>query len=109
MGVRIEVREGESVEQAFKRFKQVLWRHGPPGAGRKRAKWHKPQLDHYLKPSELARRDELRDAFETYSGECARRRLVCVIHRRTKRRKEYFGDAPVVCKYPTPQPLPWRA
>ena len=109
MGVRIEVRDGESVEQAVKRFTQLVWRHGPPGAGRKRPKWHKPPLDHYLKPSELARRDELRDAFETYSGECARRRLVCVIRRKTKRRKERFGDAPVVCQYPVPQPLPWWA
>ena len=76
MGVRVEVRDGESVEQAYKRFKELLWRHGPPGAGRKRPKWHKRPLDHYLKPSELARRDKLRDAFETYAGECARRRLV---------------------------------
>ena len=96
MGVRIEVRDGESVEQAFKRFKDLLWRYGPPGAGRKRPKWHKPPLDYYLKPSELARRDELRDVFVKYSKECARRRLLCIIRRRTKRRKEHFGDAPVV-------------
>lgn len=109
MGVRVEVCDGESVEQAYKRFKQLLWRLGPPGAGRKRPKWHKRPLDHYLKPSELARRDELRDAFVTYAGECARRRLVCEIRRRTKRRKERIGDAPVVCKYPVPRPLPWWA
>lgn len=107
MGIRVEVRDGESVEQAFKRFKQLLWRHGPPGAGRKRPKWHKQQLDYFLKPSELARRDELRDAFEKYSGECARRKLVCVIRCRTKRRKEWFGNIPVVCKIPVPGPPLW--
>lgn len=37
----------------------------------------------------------------------ARRKLVCVIRRRTKRRKEWFGDAPVVCKYPVPGPPLW--
>ena len=106
MGVRVEIRDGESVEQAYKRFKQLLWRHGPTGAGRKRSKWHKRPHDHYLKLSELARRDELRDAFETYAGECARRRLVCVIRRRTKKRKKRFGDAPVVCKSPVSPAAP---
>lgn len=109
MGVRVEVCDGESVGQAFKRFEQLLWRYGPPGAGRKRPKWHKRPLDYYLKPSELARRDALRDAFETYAGECARRKLMCAIRRRTKRREERFGDAPVLRQWPPPRPLPWWA
>jgi ribosomal protein S21 len=96
MSVRVEVRDGESVEQALKRFKDLLWRYGPPGAGRKRPKWHKQQLDYYLKPSELARRDKLRDAFVTLAGECARRRLVCFIRRNTKQKKVWFGNAPIV-------------
>ncbi|QEL15872.1 30S ribosomal protein S21 [Limnoglobus roseus] len=106
MGVRVEVRDGESLAEAVKRFRESVWRQGPPGAGRKRPKWHKRPLDYYLKPSELARRDDLRDAFETYAGECSRRRWLCLIRRRTKQRKERFGDAPVVCKYPRPRPLP---
>lgn len=100
--------DGESVGQALTRFRQVLSRYAPPGAGRKRPKWHKKQFDYYLKPSELARRDRLRDAFATHVGECARRQLITLIRRRTKRRKVHFGDAPVVCKYPPPLVLPVR-
>ncbi|VTR99662.1 30s ribosomal protein s21 : : Ribosomal_S21 [Tuwongella immobilis] len=96
MGVRVEIRDGESVEQALKRFRELVWRYGPPGAGRKRPKWHKRPLDYHLKPSELARRDELRDAWVQYEAECSRRRLVAVLRRQTKRRKQHFGDAPVV-------------
>jgi ribosomal protein S21 len=102
MGVRIEVRDGESIEQALKRFDNLLWRQGSPGAGRKRSKWHKRPVHYYLKPSALRRRDRLRDEFESYAGECSRRELVCVIRRRTKRHKEHFGDYPVVRRYP-----PW--
>ncbi len=100
MGIRIEVRDGESIEQALKRFSHWLWRLGPPGSGRKRPKWHKRPLDFHLKPSQLRRRDELRDEFERYIGECSRRQLVVVKRRRCKRRKEHFGDWPVVRKYP---------
>jgi ribosomal protein S21 len=96
MGVKVTVREGESLADALKRFRQMVWRFGPPGAGRKRPKWHKQQLEYYLKPSERRRRDQLRDDFQEYSGECGRRELVCVILRRTKRRKVHFGDAPIV-------------
>ena len=109
MGVRVEVRDGETAEQAVKRFKDLVRRHGPPGSGRKQSKWHKRPFNYYLKPSELKRRDALRDAFETYAGECARRHLMAFIRRRTKRRKEWFGVAPVVCVYPRPRPLPWWA
>jgi hypothetical protein len=102
MGVRVEVRDGESVEQAVQRFRKLVLRHGQPGAGRKQTKWHKRPIDHYLKPSELARRVALRNAWATYAAECARRRLVSVIRRRAKRRKERFGDAPIVAVYPLP-------
>jgi hypothetical protein len=100
MGVRVEIRNGESVEQAVKRFRELVWRYGPPGAGRKRPKWHKKPLRYYLKPGELRRRAALRAAWETYKGECARRHLVSVIRRGCKRRKAHFGDLPVVGEYP---------
>lgn len=100
MGVRVEVRDGESVTQALKRFKYLVRKSGPPGTGVKRPKWHKNQLTYYLKPSDRRRRDELRDAWETYAGECARRRLIAALLRRTKRRKAYFGDRPVVRRFP---------
>ena len=58
MGVRIVVQNGETIEQAVKRFKKLVWRFGPPGAGGKLPRWHKPPLDHYLKPGELRRRAE---------------------------------------------------
>lgn len=100
VSVKVTVREGESIEDSLKRFHSLVRRYGPPGTDAKQPKWHKNQLTFYLKPSERRRRDEIRDAFETYAGECARRRLVCVIRRKTKRRKAHFGNAPVVGKYP---------
>jgi hypothetical protein len=96
MSVKVTVREGESLEQALKRFQKLVWRFGPPGAGGKRPKWHKKQLEYYLKPSERRRRDRLKDEFLKYCCECGRRHLVAVKRRRCKRRKEHFGDAPVV-------------
>jgi ribosomal protein S21 len=100
MGVRVEVREGEAIEQAVQRFREALWRQGPPGAGRKRPRWHRRPLDYYLKPSDLRRRDRLRDAWVRYAGECARRRLVAEVRRGSKRRKAHFADVPVVAPYP---------
>ncbi|WP_162271700.1 30S ribosomal protein S21 [Gemmata sp. SH-PL17] len=94
------VREGEPLEVALVRFQGLVRRYGPPGTNVKRPKWHKNQLTFYLKSSARRRRDELRDAFETYAGECNRRQLVCVIRRKIKRRKEHFGAAPVVVRYP---------
>jgi hypothetical protein len=94
--VKVEVRDGETIDQALERFREVVRRYGPPGTNVKRPKWHKNQLWYYLKPTERRRRDSLRDEFETHAGECARRRLVCVIRRRCKRRKVHFGDSPVV-------------
>ncbi|MBI1914922.1 MAG: 30S ribosomal protein S21 [Planctomycetes bacterium] len=99
MGVRVEVREGETIEEALKRFRELVRRFGPPGAV-KRAKWHKNQLHYYLKPSALRRRDRLRDEWKKYAGECARRRLVAVIRLGCKRRKPHFGNIPVVAQYP---------
>ena len=99
MSVRVEVREGEAIEQALKRFRELVRRFGPLGAV-KRPKWHKNQLKYYLKPSELRRRDRLRDEWQKYRGECARRRLVAIIRRGGKRRKTHFGNYPVVAKYP---------
>ncbi|MDY3556994.1 30S ribosomal protein S21 [Gemmata sp. JC717] len=100
MSVKVIVRDGESIADALKRFRRLVQRAGPPGTNVKKPKWHKNQLTFYLKPSERRRRDEIRDQFETYAGECARRRVVCVIRRKTKRRKEHFGNIPVVAKYP---------
>lgn len=100
MSVKLIVRDGESIGAAIKRFRALVRRYGPPGTNVKRPKWHKNQLTFYLKPSERRRRDEIRDAFETYAGECARRHLVCVVRRKTKRRKEHFGNVPVVARYP---------
>jgi ribosomal protein S21 len=100
MGIRVEVRFGESIEQAVKRFRAMVWRYGSPGAGRKRPKWHKRQLDHYLKPSELRRRDTLRDEWQTFVGECNRRHLVTSFRRGRKRHKAHFGDSPIVGRYP---------
>jgi hypothetical protein len=68
MGVRIEVRDGESIEQAVKRFRELVWRYGPPGAGGKRPRWHKKPFGYYLKPSVLQRREKLRAEWETYVG-----------------------------------------
>src|SRR5262249_47273736 len=99
MGVRVEVRDGETIEQALKRFRELVRRFGPPGAG-KCPKWHKNQLRYYLTPSERRRRDRLRDEWEKYRGECARRHLVAVIRRGCKRRKAHFGNYPVVAKFP---------
>jgi len=99
MGVRVEVWEVETIEQALKRFRELVRRFGPPGAV-KCPKWHKNQIRHYLKPSERRRRDRLRDEWQTYAGECARRHLVAVIRRRCKRRKAHFGTVPVVAVFP---------
>jgi ribosomal protein S21 len=99
VSVKVTVRDGESIEDALKRFRGLVRRYGPPGTSVKRPKWHKNQLAYYLKPSERRRRDAIRDV-ETHAGECARRHLVCVIRRGAKRRKEHFGDIPVVAQYP---------
>jgi ribosomal protein S21 len=99
MGIRVEVREGETIEQALKRFRELVWRFGPPMA-LKRPRWHKNQLKYYLKPCDRRRRDRLRDKWETYSGECARRRLMAIVRRKAKRRKVHFGNIPVLAKYP---------
>jgi ribosomal protein S21 len=99
MCVRVEVRDGETMEQTLKRFRELVRRFGPPGAV-KCPKWHKDQLQYYLKPGELRRRDRLRDEWEKCAGECARRRLVAVVRRGCKRRKMHFGDSPVAAKYP---------
>lgn len=100
MGVKVCVRDGESLAEALKRFRELVRRYGPPGTDVKRPKWHKNQLAYHLKPADRRRRDGLRDAFETHAGECARRRLVCEVRRRAKCRKLHFGDAPVVAEYP---------
>lgn len=94
MGVKVYVR-GWDIDDAIRRFRELVWRFGPPGAGRKRPKWHKKPLDHYLKPSARRRRDRLRDAFAKFTAECTRRQLVTPIRRRCKRRKAHFGDAPI--------------
>jgi ribosomal protein S21 len=94
MGVRIEVREGESVEQALRRFRELVRRFGPPGAV-KAPRWHKKQLFYYLKPSVLRRRKELLAANETYRGECARRHLVAY-KRFGKHRRVSFAGCPIV-------------
>jgi Ribosomal protein S21 len=99
MGVRVEIREGETIEQALQRFRELVRWFGPPGI-MKRPKWHKGQLQYYLKPSDLRRRGRLRDEWEKYAGECARRHLVAVIRRGCKRRKAHFGNNPVVAEYP---------
>jgi ribosomal protein S21 len=100
VGVKVTVRDGESIEDALKRFRGQVRRYGPPGTNVKRPKWHKNQLAYHLRPSERRRRDAIRDEFETHAGECARRHLVCVIRRGAKRRKEHFGNCPVVAVYP---------
>jgi hypothetical protein len=100
VGVKAVVREGEPLREALKRFKELVRRFGPPGTDVKRPKWHKNALWFYLKPSERRRRDRLRDAHETFLGECARRRLVAVVRRGRKRGKPHFGDLPVVGRYP---------
>lgn len=73
MGVRIEIREDEPIADALRRFRRLVYRHGPPG---KRPRWHKNQLTYYLKPSTLRRRKDLLARNETFRGECTRRRLV---------------------------------
>jgi len=99
MGVRIEVRKGETIEQALKRFRELVRRHGSPGALRPE-KWHKKQFYYYMKPSELRRQDQLGDEWTKHVGECARRHLVSIIRRGCKRRKAHFGDCPIVDIYP---------
>lgn len=99
MSVKVTIRDGEKIEDALKRFRNLVRRFGPPGTNVKGPKWHKNQLRYYLKPSKRRRRDALRDEFKTHAGECARRQLVCVIRRRAKRRKEHFGDIPVLTNY----------
>lgn len=73
MGVRVEVGDGESIGQAVRRFKNLVRRFGPPGAGGKSPKWHKPPLDHYVKPSELKRRAEYRAAGQRRRGNIHRK------------------------------------
>ena len=68
MSVKVTVGDGESIEDALKRFRGLVRRYGPPGTDVKRPKWHKNQLVHYLKPSERRRRDAIRDEFETHAG-----------------------------------------
>src|SRR5262245_11376111 len=70
MGVRVEVRYGESIEQAVRRFQDLVRRLGPPGAV-KRNRWHKKPWLYFLKPSVLQRRKKLLAKNETYRGECA--------------------------------------
>jgi ribosomal protein S21 len=92
MGIRIELRDDETIEQAILRFRKMVREDGPPGAGWNRPKWHKRQLGYYLKPCELRRRDALRDEWATYSGECGRRHLLSVAPRLYRSRKAHFGN-----------------
>ena len=91
MGVRIEVREDEPIAEALRRFRKLVYRHGPPG---KRPRWHKNQLRHYLKPSTLRRRKELLAKNATFRGECACRHLVS--QRLGKHRRIEFSRYPIV-------------
>ena len=91
MGVRIEVREGEPIADALRRFRKLVYRHGPPG---RRPKWQKKPLTYYLKPSTLRRRKELLARNETFRGECARRHLVS--ERLGKHRRINFSRYPIV-------------
>jgi len=59
MGVKIEVRKGESIEEALKRFKRILKRAKAPSVQRPR--WYKKQRLYYLKPSHRRRRRWLVD------------------------------------------------
>ena len=92
MGIRIEVRDDETIEQALKRFREFISEHGSPGMGGKRPEWHKRPLDYHLKPSALRRRDRLKDEWITFSYECGRRQLVTEFIRGRKRHKPHFGD-----------------
>lgn len=97
---KVVVGDREKIQEALKRFREMVRRYGSPGTPAKWPKWHKNQLWFYLKPSELRRRDRLRDEWATYLGECARRHLVAVIRRKTKRRKAHFGNLPIVGQWP---------
>jgi|GEM_PF-4840934 len=116
MGIRIEVLDGEPIEQAILRFRKKVREEGPPGAGWNRPPWHKGELGSYLKPSELRRRKALRDEWETYSGECGRRHLVSVAFRlyrmrHWRSRKIRFGSMLPVGHYGfpgrSPDWVPW--
>jgi len=96
MAVKVIVRDGETIAEAIKRFRELVRRFGPPGTDVKRPKWHKNQLEYYLKPCDRRRRDKLRDDFKQNCSECSKRHLVCVIDRGAKRRKAHFGNLPIV-------------
>ena len=87
MGVRVEVRDGETIQQAFRRLRTLVSRYGSPGTGWRQTKWHKRPHDHYLKPCQLAHRVKLQKALATYLGECARRGLTPEFYHRYKWRK----------------------
>lgn len=54
MGVRIELEEGESIEDALRRFRKLIYAEG--AFPLLHCKWHKKRHDFYLKPSILNRR-----------------------------------------------------
>ncbi len=68
MGVRVVLGDDESVQQAFRRFKKLVHGYNPPGARRERP-WHKRDLDHHVKPGELARRQALWKAMNKRRGD----------------------------------------
>ena len=54
MGVRVEVEEGESIEEALKRFRRLFYDEG--GYPWSDPRWHKKRHNFYLKPSVYRRR-----------------------------------------------------
>lgn len=54
MGVRVEVGAGESVEDALKRFRNLIRDEG--GYPVSHPRWHKKRRDRYQKPSVFRRR-----------------------------------------------------
>jgi ribosomal protein S21 len=91
MGLRIEVREGEPLAQAFRRLRRLTHGHDGP---LKRPRWHKNQRDYYLKPSTLRRRKALLARNTTLSGEFGRRRWIRSLCRPGKHRRVDFSSCP---------------
>jgi ribosomal protein S21 len=92
MGVKVEVREGETIAEVLRRFRREVYRQGPPI---NRARWHKNQIYYYLKPSTLRRRKELLAKNATFRGVCGRRHLVAP-DRVGKHRRVSFSKYPII-------------
>lgn len=67
LGIRIQVREGETLEAALLRFRKAISRDRG-WFWRRRPRFGKKRRDYYLKPSELRRQKALSDRIQKRWG-----------------------------------------